>query len=175
MGILDSLTGNENVQPLPEPVARRLVEGALNKMDRVMFILVLNSGLSLDELLALRSSDVDAEKCSITIYNKTIRTVRVPASVITEIREYTNGSSEDRMLFPLSVQTVMNRLKSYQNSCPLKMNWRVLRRTYADLAIKKRIPPQIIANNIGVPLNVLLQSFPFYENGRSVEIPSVIG
>src|SRR5690348_16885458 len=98
MGLLENLgelaQGNEKIVPYTEVQARRLVASAKNKRDRVMLVLVLNSGISQDDMLNMRVSDIDFQTNEITIYNKPPRNIKIASGVIRELKEYLGDTSE---------------------------------------------------------------------------------
>lgn len=172
MGILDNVwKREEKIITLDEHQARRLVEQCKNKRDRVIFRIVLNSGIGLGETVAIRVSDIDFVQCTITIYNgRRIRNVTLPVEVIQEVKEFIGPEMDDRLLFPIKERALIQVLKAYRdNGGPKGWDWRVLRDTYAEIAIKKREDPNRIAENMGIPVAELLSLFQYYHQSSAGE------
>lgn len=162
MGFLEQMIGldQEKVVPLTEVQAKRLVLSAKNKRDRLIFLIVLNSGIGINELLNMRLHDIDFNECEITIYGKDIRNIKMSPGVLSEIKEFLGPDIEDRLIFPIKQDALNKILKAYS------ANWRVLRHTYTDLAIRKKERPEVIANNVGVPLAEILSAYQYYNPSR---------
>ena len=153
----DMLLGSKEVVPLTEDEAKRLVDSAKNNVDKLVFLIELNSGISMEELLTIRVKDINFSDSTIAIFNTHVRTVRLPPKVINEIKGYLERDYEDKLLIPIKRDMLQKRLAMYQNV--VKFNWRVLRHTYTDLAIKKGVSLNIIAENIGIPVGAIAVAF----------------
>ncbi|MDE1834567.1 MAG: tyrosine-type recombinase/integrase [Candidatus Micrarchaeota archaeon] len=146
---------DEVVRPLSREVAQRLVDEAQTRLDRIVFKIVLNSGIQMDELLGIRISDIDFMLGEIRIAQpgKVPRKIKFSSSLMADIKAYIGPDQPDGYLINIKRDALFKRLGNYKNITDF--DWRVLRRTYGTLALAAGGDPVMIANNIGITLEEL--------------------
>jgi integrase len=152
----------ENLQqtPLSKEEAQKLVDSILEKKYKALAYLGLNSGITLQEALSLKASDITAREQSIWVsehqQGKTPsgkhRIIIVPNKVVDYLKMTLNGNIRaDVVIFDMNVQNVMDDLPSLaMNALNKRIGWACIRATYAQLAIDAGHPIDLISENTGL-------------------------
>lgn len=132
---------------------------------KLVFIVLVVSGMRLGELLALNKQDIDYRSNTITI-NKTLafftmkitppktstsnRTIAMPASVMQQIKAYSDRVLEDNLFFFRSHHALNLRLRKYSKlaGVPL-LTCHGLRHTHASMLINNNVPITTISKRLG--------------------------
>lgn len=141
-----------------------------DEMYRLIFQMLFWLGCRIGEALALKSSDIDLEKATISVTktyyrrNKTDyitspktessnRKITIPKFLQGEIKEYLDSQYElapDERIFPITDRAVQKKMKQKTEEAKLKpIRVHDLRHSHIALLIEKGLQPLVIAQRVG--------------------------
>ncbi len=160
MNPLDLLTGTKDEEPLNEDEISKLKEGVHILKDKVVFDLVLSTGMDYKDLIGLRYADISITEQKIVIYDKRLKRLRAiyAPKQIFDYFKHINHSSNETPAFPFTDYMFQQIRKSWTKKClGREVSWHVLRLTAITQAAKEGLPLELMAENSGIPPSQLFK------------------
>lgn len=162
MQFINFLNKNEVPEtPLTQVQVEDLLEGISVPKDRILFNLVLNTGMDYKELLQLRWDDISFRGEYIHVYDKQLkrlRTVYAPKGIFEELERYRGQNDGAGLVFDSTDYLLQQKRKEWTTRClGFEVSWHKLRLTYITLAASKGIPLEIASENSGVSPTMLFK------------------
>lgn len=167
MGIsLDGLLGGGNAE-IDKVIALSEIEkleAITSTIDRLVLLLGVNSGISIEELLSIRKIDIDFDAQTISVYDKVRkqnRLITIPKPLMDDIRAYFKTANlEMNYLFNFTRPTLDKKVSEWtERSLGYKRSWKSLRRTFISQCANRDWGIYIASSNSGLSANELIAYF----------------
>jgi len=139
---------------LTEAQIRLLLSSIENIRDDALIRLGLAVGLRVSEVVSIRTSEIDFDRCLIQVWDEKKdqwRTVWPTTETISAIRKYMNSLPKTpQYLFPISAKTVERTIQKYsKRTLGFAMSWHSLRTTYVSRSVELEQSPAVVMVNTG--------------------------
>ena len=156
--------GNAEVDKVIPIADLEKLEAITSTVDRLLLLVGVNSGISIEELLSIRKQDVDFDAQTIYVYDnqkKRDRVITIPKELMNDLRSYMKTSNtEMNYIFNFSRPTLDKHIGEWtERTLGYRRSWKSLRRTFIAKCAAKGWGVYIAANNSGVPPNDLISYF----------------
>jgi integrase len=165
-------------QILSKEQLKQFYECLESKKEKALFLLYATTGLRRDEILSLRSEDVEFEKRMITPSNHNGETKKPWVSFYNEeaetaLREYLaqRGPSRSRRLFPMQRQEVIKLWRNVRNKTGLDITPQKLRQWFCSEMMRLGVSETYVDAFCGrVPKSVLARHYTDFSPQKLKEI-----
>jgi len=139
---------------LTEAQIRLLLSSIENIRDDALIRLGLSVGLRVSEVVSIRTSEIDFDRCLIQVWDEKKdqwRTVWPTTETISAIRKYMNSLPKTpQYLFPISAKTVERTIQKYsKRALGFAVSWHSLRTTYVSRSVELEQSPAVVMVNTG--------------------------
>ena len=139
---------------LTEAQIRLLLSSIENIRDDALIRLGLAVGLRVSEVVSIRTSEIDFDRCLIQVWDEKKdqwRTVWPTTETISAIRKYMNSLPKTpQYLFPISAKTVERTIQKYsKRALGFAVSWHSLRTTYVSRSVELEQSPAVVMVNTG--------------------------
>ena len=139
---------------LTEAQIRLLLSSIENIRDDALIRLGLSVGLRVSEVVSIRTSEIDFDRCLIQVWDEKKdqwRTVWPTLETISAIRKYINSLPKTpQYLFPISAKTVERTIQKYsKRALGFAVSWHSLRTTYVSRSVELEQSPAVVMVNTG--------------------------
>lgn len=148
---------------LTETEIRSLLNSLATVRDNALTRLGLSVGLRVSEVVTLRTSEVDFERGTISIWDekKDIwRRVMPTRDTMAALRQYLESDKPGQLVFPISTKTVERIIQQASDKAlGYVISWHSLRTTYVSRSVELEQSPAVVMMNTGDSPSTILKYY----------------